>query len=106
MVTDKPKARSTQANRLMWALLRDLSEQIVWHGQKLSDEDWKHVLSAGLKQQRIVPNIEGNGFVVLGISTSRMESAEFAQMIELIQMFGAQQGVRFSAPEYRETEPA
>lgn len=101
-MSDKPETRSSQANRLMWALLRDLSQQLVWHGQKLADEDWKHVLSAALKKQRIVPNIEGNGFVVLGISTSRMTIAEMNEMIELIENFGAQQGVKFRTPAYME----
>lgn len=94
--------RSTQANRRMWAMLRDLSQQVVWHGQKLAEEDWKHVLSAGLKKQRIVPNIENNGFVVLGLSTSRMTVAEMNELMDLIEMFGAVQNVRFSAPANNE----
>lgn len=98
----EPKLRSAQANARMWAMLTDVSRQVIWHGQRLAAEDWKHVLSAALKKQRIVPNIEGNGFVVLGLSTSRMTVAEMAELMDLIEAFGAQQGVRFSAPEYAE----
>jgi hypothetical protein len=46
-----------------------------------------------------VPGIDG-GFVVLGLRTSQMSVAEMAELQTLIEAFGAQQGVRFSAPEY------
>jgi hypothetical protein len=37
---------------------------------------------------------------VLGKSTSKMTKSEMAELQELIEAFGAQQGVRFTAPEY------
>ena len=52
--------------------------------------------SAALKKQDVVPNIDGDGFVVLGQSTSKMGKKEFGDMIELIQSFGAQRGVVWS----------
>lgn len=98
-MSDKP--RSIEQNRRMWAMLRDVSQQVVWYGQKLQDEDWKHVFSASLKKQRVVPGIDG-GFVVLGQSTSRMSVAEMGELMELMEAFGAQQGVKFTAPEHME----
>lgn len=91
----KEAKRSTQQNRLLWARLGEISRQVVWHGQKLSAEDWKIVLTAGLKKQRVVPGLD-SGFVVLGDSTSRMTVAEMNDLLTLIEAFGAQQGVRFS----------
>ena len=76
-------------------IITDIAEQVVWHGRKLAKEDWKHVLSAALYQQDVVPNINGNGFVVLGKSTSKMTVREMRDLIELAQSFGAQQGVKF-----------
>ena len=93
--------RSLKANAAMWAALTDISRQVVWHGNKLSPEEWKEVISAGLKQQRAVPGIEG-GFVVLGVRTSRMSIKEMGAMIELCYAFGSQQGVKFSAPKWME----
>ena len=61
----KPEKRSSAQNRLMWAALSDISRQVDWYGEKLSPEDWKHVLSASLKKQRAVPGLDG-GFVELG----------------------------------------
>jgi hypothetical protein len=92
----KEAKRSTEQNRLMWARLGELSRQVVWHGQKLAPEDWKCMLSASLKKQRVVPAIEGGGFVVLGDSTSRMSVAEMNDLLSLIEAFGAQQGVKFA----------
>lgn len=93
--------RSTQQNARMWAMLNEISQQVQWHGQKLTAEDWKDMATAALKRQRVVPGIDG-GFVVLGQRTSKMTKAEMSDLLELIQAFGAQHGVKFSAPDYRE----
>lgn len=90
----KPETRSSDQNRLLWAALTDVSQQVEWHGQKLSPEDWKHIFSSAMKKQRAVPGIDG-GFVVLGQSTSKMTKAEFSELIELIMAFGAERGVVF-----------
>jgi len=90
--------RSLEQNRLMWANLEDIAQQVVWHGLKLDKHEWKDVLTAGLKKQKIVPGIEG-GFVVIGARTSKMSVAEMNELIELAVMFGAQQGVKFRALE-------
>lgn len=95
----EPKTRSFEQNKRMWAMLRDLSHQVVWHGQKLADSEWKDVMTAALKRQKVVPGIDG-GFVVLGTSTRKMTVAEMGELMELMEAFGAQQGVRFTAPEY------
>ena len=90
--------RSLEQNRLMWANLEDIAQQVIWHGVKLDKQEWKDVLTAGLKKQKIVPGIEG-GFVVIGARTSKMSMAEMTELIELSSMFGAQQGVKFRALE-------
>lgn len=94
------KTRTLEQNALMWALLADVSRQVTWYGQKLATEEWKEVISASLRKQKVVPNIDGSGFVVLGLRTSRMSRKEMALMIEAVEAFGAQQGVKFSAPAW------
>lgn len=96
VVEIKEKTRSLEQNSMLWALLTDVSRQVDWYGRKLSPENWKNVFSAALKKQDVVPNIDGDGFVVLGQSTSKMGKKEFGDMIELIQSFGAQRGVVWS----------
>lgn len=89
--------RSIEQNSLMWPLLDALSKQIIWHGQKLSDEDWKDMLTASLRKQRVSPGIDG-GFVVFGERTKTYSKAQFSELIELIYAFGAQHGVVFKKP--------
>lgn len=90
----RPERRSDAQNRRLWAMLTDISQQVEWHGQKLSPEDFKHIFSAALKKQRAVPGLDG-GFVVLGQSTSRMTKAEMSEMQMLMEAFGAERGVVF-----------
>ncbi len=95
--------RSLDQNAKMWPMLGDVSKQVEWHGQHLSPEDWKHVFSAAQNQQRAVPGIDG-GFVVLGQSTSRLDRSRFAELIEIIYAFGAEQGVAWTEPALRAYE--
>lgn len=93
----EPK-RSRDQNSLLWANLQDVAEQVEWHGQYLTKENWKDIFSASLKQQKVVPGLDG-GFVVCGQSTSKMTKSEFSDLLELIHAFGAEHGVRFGASE-------
>jgi hypothetical protein len=94
VVTVKPPTRSLDQNAKLWACLSDLASQVVWHGQRLEASEWKDVMTAALKRQKVVPSLEG-GFVVLGSSTSRMGKAELSELIDLIHAFGAQHDVVF-----------
>lgn len=95
----KQKTRTLEQNALMWALLSDLSKQVNWYGQKLTSDEWKDVLSASLKKQKVVPGIDG-GFVVIGARTSQMTKREMSDMCELIYAFGAEQGVIWTKGEF------
>lgn len=100
IVTIKEPTRTLDQNAKLWPMLQDVSRQVVWYGQKLTEEEWKDVFSAALKQQKAVPGIEG-GFVVCGQSTSKLTKREFADLIEIIYAFGANQtpAVQWSEPK-------
>lgn len=93
----KPSTRSLEQNARLWSLLTDISRQVDWYGRKLTPDEWKNVFSAALKKQEVVLGIDG-GFVVLGLSTSKMTKAEMCDLQTLIEAFGAERNVRFSAP--------
>ena len=89
--------RNNGQNARLWAALTDVATQLEWYGEKLSQEDWKHIFTAALKKQKAVPGIDG-GFVVLATHTSRMSKTEFSELLELIYAFGSERGVRWSDP--------
>ena len=99
VVEVKPETRSSEQNRRLWAMLTDISEQVDWYGRKLAPADWKHVFSASLRKLDVVPNLDGTGFVALGLSTSSMTKREMADMQTLMEAFGAERGVKFRAQE-------
>ena len=95
IVTIAEPSRNLEQNAKMWAMLADVSEQTDWHGNKLNPEEWKDLLSAGLVQSKVVPNMTGNGFVILGQRTSKLSKSQFAALIELITAFAVERGVIF-----------
>lgn len=99
IVTD---TRTDDQNRKLWPMLEDVSRQVTHHGVSLSKEDWKLIFMDGLnREMRIVPNLDGDGFVNLGRSSSRLSKAEFSDLIELIYAYGAKHGVVWTDPSDR-----
>lgn len=99
VITDK---RTKDQNAKLWPMLEDVARQVKWHGLTLSKDDWKLIFLASLnKELRIVPNLDGDGFVNLGRSSSRLSKAEFSDLIELIYAFGSRENVVWSDPTDR-----
>jgi len=103
-ISEVKSIRSIEQNAKMWAMLTDISRQVDWYGNKLTKEEWKIVLTAGLKQQKVVPGLDG-GFVAIGSSTSKMSIAEMADLITLGYAFGNEKGVKWSEVEVLEKIP-
>jgi hypothetical protein len=98
VVEAKRETRSLEQNARLWALLADVSKQVDWYGNNLTPDEWKDVFTAALKKEKVVPGING-GFVVLGQSTSKMSIAEMVELQTLIEAFGADKDVKWSAYE-------
>lgn len=93
-VTFRPPTRSLDQNARMWAMLTEVSKQVEWYGRHLTPDAWKHVFSASLKKQDVVPGLHGD-FVVIGHSTSAMTIRDMNDLMELMSAFGAEHGVEF-----------
>jgi hypothetical protein len=92
--------RSLEQNAKLWACLTDIARQVQWPVdgklQYLTPDDWKDILTAGLnKSQRVAQGVDG-GFVMLGQRTSKMKVGEMVELLDFIQWFGAEKGVRWS----------
>ena len=96
----KAAKRTLSQNDRMWAMLTDLSRQLPWHGIKLRPDDWKLVFLDALKREiRLVPNIDGDGFVNLGRSSRDLSKEEMSDLMELMAAFGTRKGVVFHDDE-------
>ena len=84
----------------MWAMLTEIAMQARHHTLRLSPEDWKLLFLDQLnREMRLVPNLDGDGFVNLGRSTSKLCKKDFSDLLELIAAYGAAHGVTFNEPE-------
>lgn len=98
----KASKRSLPQNDRMWAMLTDIARHLPWHGVVLKPDDWKLIFLDGLKREvRAVPNLDGTGFVNIGRSSSDLSKSEMADLITLIEAFGAERGVVFHDQQER-----
>ena len=97
-----PPTRTIDQNAKLHADCTDVAQQVEWAGRKRSVEAWKDIFTAALLSAThdldIVPGING-GFVLLGLHTSGLSVAQCADLITLIQAFGAEHGVVFQEDE-------
>lgn len=103
-VTFQGPKRTLAQNDRLWAMLSDVATQVEWHGEKRSTQDWKLLFLDALEralghEPNIVPSLDGDGYVRLDGSSSKLSVDEMTMLIELIFKFGAEHGVIFHEPE-------
>ena len=96
----KHDARSIEQNSLLWSRLSAISEQAEWYGEKLPPEAWKDLFTADLRQYKIVPGLNPNTVVPLGMRTSSMTKHEMTALLQSIEAFAAEHGVVFLDETY------
>lgn len=97
IVEIKPESRSLEQNAKLWAMLNDVSKQVVYHDKRLSTEDWKSLFTGSLRGFELMSSVNGDGgFVMLGESTSKMNKKRFVELIEMIYAFGVDNSVMWS----------
>jgi hypothetical protein len=89
--------RSIDQNSALWAALGDIARQRDYHGLKLSSDDWRLLfLDAVDRETRMVPNLDGTGFVGLGRSTSALSKEEFSGLLSIVYEWGNRNGIVWS----------
>jgi hypothetical protein len=88
--------RTSDQNAKMYAMLSDIARAKPG-GRVHSTDVWKALFmaSAGFKCT-FEPSLDGTGVVPLGYKSSRLNKAEFSDLIEAIYAFGAEHGVEWS----------
>lgn len=100
----RPEKRSNPQNRLLHALIADIAAQVEWAGAKRDAEVWKRLLTAAWSRVHgqhveILPALDGHGVDLVPARTSKLTKAECADLCTFIEAWGAEHGVRFTAPE-------
>lgn len=96
----KAPKRTLPQNAALWSALTEISQQKAYHGVKLGPEDWKLVFMDALKREvRMVPNIDGTGFVNIGTSSSDLTAEEMTGLLSILYEWGSRNGVTFSHNE-------
>lgn len=108
-ISEPKKSRDQEAK--YHAMFADIAKQCDFMGQRWSADDWKRLLVdafARAMQQagtplrhagRIVPSLDGDGFVQLGIQTRKFLKGEASEFIEYLHAWGAERGVKWSAAQ-------
>lgn len=102
IIEAREESRTDKQNRLMWPLLKDLSDQVSWYGEKLEQAEWKDLITVLVSQmqnpereQKSAPGING-GRVYFGVRTSQSSKRHMVEVIEAIYWFGTERNVKFS----------
>lgn len=102
IIEAREESRTDKQNRLMWPLLKDLSDQVSWYGEKLEPAEWKDLITVLVSQmqkpereQKSAPGING-GRVYFGVRTSQSSKRYMVEVIEAIYWFGTERNVKFS----------
>lgn len=91
-------SRSLDQNAAQWPILQAFSEQLDWpvNGRmvKMTDEEWKDVLTAAFRNEtaRLAMGLDG-GVVMLGQRTSKFGKKEFSEWLEFLHAAAALRGV-------------
>ncbi|MBI2725410.1 MAG: recombination protein NinB [Polaromonas sp.] len=98
------------------AMMGDISKQCTFMNEKRELDDWKRLLvdafakvmrDAGTPihhDGRVLPSLDFERVVQLGIQTKDFYVAEAAQFIEYLYAFGADRGVVWSEPKQKELQ--
>lgn len=94
---------SAELDRKMHAMVGDIAKQIKWQINgaliKMSKDDWRHFFVAHIRPgNRMVPNIDGDGIVILGASSKSLNKSEKCAMVDLMYAFGSQRNVKWTDP--------
>lgn len=101
------KDRTAEQNAKLHAMLTDISRQVEHAGRKWDVLIWKRLCTAAWLREEgesatMLPALDGNGFDVIYEKTSRLGVKKCASLIEWIQAFGAEHGVRWTQKDHWE----
>lgn len=101
-VGEARNVRSLDQNAMFHAICGDIAKQRTWAGKKLDGEGWKRLMvdawarAEGKSQGQVVPSLDGNSVVNLGIQTRRLPVGDMADLITFAQAWAVENDVRLN----------
>jgi len=102
-IDERQCTRTLEQNDKFHAVCNDIAKQYQWAGQWIDTEGWKRLLvdawarTEGKTQGRVVPSLDGQSVVNLGIQTRRMKVADMADLIAFAEAWAVDHDVRLAA---------
>ncbi len=102
-VVEARATRTLDQNDMFHAICGDIAKQRQWAGRWLDTEGWKRLLVdawarvEGKAQGQVVPSLDGQSVVNLGVQTRLMKVGEMADLIACAQAWAAEHDVELAA---------
>lgn len=78
--------------KMLNAVCGDLAAQLSWHGNRLSKDDWRHMVAGTILGWRMMPAIDrgegAHGFIMLGGSSLKLSRSQAAEAITALLQIG------------------
>ena len=97
----KAESKSRDQEEKYHAMLGEIATQAQHLGAKWSTEDWKRLLidlfakETGLQGGKIIPSLDGQGIVQLGLQTRNFTKEQAMDFITFLEAWGANNGIFF-----------
>ena len=91
--------RSDDQNRLYHSIIADIAHHATHLGAKWDEESWKRFLidqfatETGLRSGKVVPSLDGNRIVQLGIQSRKFTKDQASQFVEWLYAWCAENGI-------------
>lgn len=102
VLTIARESKSREQERLYHALIAEIAEQAQHLGSTWDAESWKRLLLDKFARDtnraggRVVPNLDGNGIVEVGLLSRKFDVETASQFCDWLYAWGAQNGVDFA----------
>ena len=87
MTTTRREMMTDEQRNTLNAACGDLAAQVVWHGNRMSKDDWRHFLSGTVLGWRMMPAYDKGegapGFIMLGGSSLKLTKHQASLAIEM-----------------------
>jgi hypothetical protein len=110
LVELKPPTKSSDQQAKYHAMFADVARQVPFMGSMRDLETWKRLLVDAFSRIKaaegdpvqgvgaIVPNLDGTGFVQLGVQTRKFSKRHASEFIEFLYAWGAENNVQWKDP--------